>query len=305
MEETLSTDTNSHSTALLSYLAITVPEPEKAATFYVDVLGMTAESRDGGGVALSWGSGSDVILLEPGARAGVDRFGFEVPDAGQLAALTDRLRSAGLDGGWDHPGEPGGPGAVRVLDPRGRRLELHGRIDRAGERAETAGQRPIRLQHVTFETTDMESTVAFYEKVVGFRVSDRMADGFTWLRSDTFHHLIAFVSGPSDDVDHFSFDVLDWPELKEWCDALGRRGVSLLWGPGRHGPGNNLFVIFPDPNGLKIELSAEMEQYWDDRAEYQPRVWQPVATTLNLWGPLPSWRDVETDEGPAGAGAPI
>jgi catechol 2,3-dioxygenase len=42
-------------------------------------------------------------------------------------------------------------------------------------------------------------------------------------------------------------------------------------GPGRHGPGNNLFVFFDDPSGNHIELSAEMERFHDDLVDYPVR----------------------------------
>ncbi len=37
-------------------------------------------------------------------------------------------------------------------------------------------------------------------------------------------------------------------------------GYPIQWGPGRHGPGNNLFNYFIDPFGVVIEYTAEVEQ---------------------------------------------
>ena len=45
-------------------------------------------------------------------------------------------------------------------------------------------------------------------------------------------------------------------------------------GTGRHGPGNNLFLFFDDLDGNHIELSAEMERFFDDSADYAPRIWK-------------------------------
>jgi hypothetical protein len=85
---------------------------------------------------------------------------------------------------------------------------------------------------------------------------------------------------------------------------LARRDVPLTWGPGRHGPGNNLFVMFDDPDGRHVELSCEMERFWDDLADYAepPRRWGRTQRTVNLWGPVPPWRGDTTgpqaDPGP-------
>ena len=43
--------------------------------------------------------------------------------------------------------------------------------------------------------------------------------------------------------------------------ALGRMrraGHDTIWGPGRHGPGGNVFCYFIDPAGNVIEYTAEL-----------------------------------------------
>ena len=82
-----------------------------------------------------------------------------------------------------------------------------------------------------------------------------------------------------------------WSDFKTWCDRLGAARVPVCWGPARHGPGNNLFIMFQDPDGNRIELSAEMERFWDRTASYQPRVWEDDPWTINVWGGVgPEWR---------------
>jgi len=53
----------------------------------------------------------------------------------------------------------------------------------------------------------------------------------------------------------------------------------------------NSFVFFDDPAGNRIELSCEMERFWDETVDYRGRRWSISDRTLNLWGPMPSWRD--------------
>jgi hypothetical protein len=102
--------------------------------------------------------------------------------------------------------------------------------------------------------------------------------------------------GHGGDIDHYSYDLAEWADFKAWCDRLTDEDVDVTWGPGRHGPGNNLFVFFDDPAGNHVELSAEMERFHDDRVTYVPRRWQPIPNTVNLWGgQLASWR--RTSEG--------
>ena len=65
------------------------------------------------------------------------------------------------------------------------------------------------------------------------------------------------------------------------CDHFSNLGVKLFWGPGRHGPGNNLFTFIQDCDGNKLEISAELEIIHD--REVRVRKHEPK--TLNLWGP--------------------
>jgi hypothetical protein len=53
-----------------------------------------------------------------------------------------------------------------------------------------------------------------------------------------------------------------------------------MWGPGRHGPGNNLFVFIEDPDGNWIEISAELEVIYGRPA----KEWPHAPYTLNQWG---------------------
>lgn len=284
-----------------SHVGLRVPDVPAAADFYGRILGLVPHAQlPAGGMRLGWGSGHHVLDLLPGEQA-LDHLGFEVRDPDGIAQLADRLQAAGaavsdlapeyLDGALPAGGGPG-RGLV-VTDPDGNTLHLHGAVARYGEHAADPARRPVKYQHITLATTDVAPMVSFYVGLLGFRISDQLHDGrFAWLRSNRDHHTLAVVNtGVSGDIDHYSFDLSEWEDFKDWCDRLTDQGVDVAWGPGRHGPGNNLFVFFDDPAGNHIELSAEMEQFHDDRVSYVTRQWDPVPRSVNLWGgQLPSWR---------------
>ncbi|GAA4782950.1 VOC family protein [Actinomycetospora chlora] len=285
-----------------SHLGLRVPDVAAAAEFYGRVLGLRPHGTlPEGGARLGWGSGHHVLDLRPG-KPGVDHVAFEVRDEGGLVALRKRLGEAGAPVAGLDPDEldealPGTSGLV-TTDPDGLAVRFHGPVHRAGEHGADTGRRPVKYQHVTLATDDVPRKVAFYTDVCGFRISDQLADGrFVWLRSDRDHHTLAVVaSGSESGLDHYSYDLAEWEDFKTWCDRLTEEGVPVSWGPGRHGPGNNLFVFFDDPAGHHIELSAEMEKFHDDRVVYTPRRWEPVPSSVNLWGgQLATWR--RTSEG--------
>jgi catechol 2,3-dioxygenase len=286
----------------VSHIGFAVPDVGAGEAFYARVLGMVrhAELPDGG-VRLGWGLGHHVLDLLPGP-AGLLHYGFEVRDPDGLDGIRQRLEAAGhqvtdLDPETVDEAE-GSPTGIVVDDPDGTPVHFHGPVRRQGENAADPGRRPIKFQHTTLGTTDVGPMMDFFTNVVGFRMSDQLADGrFCWLRSDKDHHTLAIVAVDRTGVlDHYSYDLAEWEDFKVWCDRLTELDVPVQWGPGRHGPGNNLFVFFDDPAGNHIELSAEMEKFYDDRVVYAPRRWTPVPQTVNLWGgQTPRWR--RTSEG--------
>ena len=78
-----------------------------------------------------------------------------------------------------------------------------------------------------------------------------------------------------------------------WLDRLAFIGKRVVWGPGRHGPGRNLFTYIPDPDNTIVEGYADLLQVYDD-ASYVPIDWSTRGEgALNLWGPMPphEWPD--------------
>jgi catechol 2,3-dioxygenase len=275
--------------AHLSHVALRADDPEALAHFYEESMGFERhDPAPDGALRIGWGRGHYVLELREGRR-GVDHFGLEYPRPGGLDEILRRCDEHGIEH-HRREGDDAKPESIVVHDPDGNEIELHGRVDRSGERNADPGRRPVRVQHITFASPQMAAFVRFYTEVLDFRVSDHMGEVFTWLRSDREHHSVAVVAGPEADLDHYSYDVDSWPDFKTWCDELAIRNTPIAWGPGRHGPGNNLFVIFYDAAGYRVELSAEMEHYWDDLSDQEPRDWAPGAKTVNLWGPVPSWR---------------
>ena len=141
------------------------------------------------------------------------------------------------------------------------------------------------LQHLTFASEDVVSFQNFYENKLGFQVTDRvtknngeLATCFT--TSNHEHHTIACFKSSKKGMDHHSYEAGDWNFIKNWCDHFASNNIKLMWGPGRHGPGNNLFVFIEDLDGNWIEISAELETVHGRPVKN----WPQEEKTLNLWG---------------------
>ena len=49
------------------------------------------------------------------------------------------------------------------------------------------------------------------------------------------------------------------------------------------------FLRVADAEGIHIELSAELQQYYDRDVTTPPRLWHTRPMALNLWGSMPAW----------------
>ena len=96
------------------------------------------------------------------------------------------------------------------------------------------------------------------------------------------------AAGPGSGLHHYAFDAHGFTDLAGTADALVARGRSLLWGLGRHGPGNNLFSYYLDPDGCVVEVSFGLERIDNDDL-YEPGNWRFDASSnvLDRWGSKP------------------
>ena len=94
---------------------------------------------------------------------------------------------------------------------------------------------------------------------------------------------------PRNDIHHFNFTLKNAAAVhaayKEMRDSFAESGEApVLWGPVRHGPGNNIAIYFYDNDHNLIEYSAEEEIILDGGA-YVVQEWSSDnPKTLDEWG---------------------
>lgn len=231
----------------------------------------------------------------PVVRTQLHHISLEVDTDAELAALAARLKMSGVDLRLEpRDGDPDLGDTLWFSDPDGNRIEISvtpDSIQLAGtKKASTRGGqfRPSALQHIAFYTMRLEEMVEFYTEALGFDISDWLLRESVWLRCNSNHHTIMFSQGKPG-IDHIGFTIADGGALLKWADYLSHSQTAILWGPGRHGAGNDLFLCFSDADGMRIELSAELQQYYDRDVTTPPRLWHTKTMALNLWGTMPSW----------------
>jgi catechol-2,3-dioxygenase len=126
-----------------------------------------------------------------------------------------------------------------------------------------------------------KAAVAWYEKALGFKVSDWLGDFMCFLRCNSWHHRLAFLPGPPC-LNHVAYDVLSVDDMMRGIGRLKKNDVAIQWGPGRHTAGNNTFSYFITPAGNVVEYTAELEAV--DDATWQMTVHKPTPETMDQWG---------------------
>ena len=265
--------------AYLHHLVLLSSDPKRMAQFYADVMDMEqAQAVDG-----EWrceGPNRRMVFQE-GQSNVLSYAGFACPSQSDLNQLQRHIEEQDE---LVSPCETGyfGAGAFSVCDPDGNRIVFG--VPNSNSETPRHGM-PGALQHLVFASHDVEAFQRFYGDNLGFTITDRVlhANGdlaTCFLTSTNEHHTIGCFKAKHKGIDHHCYEAVEWSYIRDWCDHFARHDSPVIWGPGRHGPGNNLFVFIADPDGNMVEISAELEIVRGRPA----RDWPQSERTLNLWG---------------------
>jgi catechol 2,3-dioxygenase-like lactoylglutathione lyase family enzyme len=137
--------------------------------------------------------------------------------------------------------------------------------------------------HLVLNTPDIDRIAKFYTGVLGFRISDWSGQQMVFLRTDSKHHNISFNVAPHASVNHVAYLVSGIDQIMMGITNLRKHGFDPVWGPGRHGPGNNIFCYYEDPIGYVTEYTSDIDYITDDAA-HQPKVWPRAPESMDRWG---------------------
>jgi len=119
--------------------------------------------------------------------------------------------------------------------------------------------------------------------VLGFKLSDRT--GFmNFVRCDRVHHAIAYAQAGDSLLNHIAFEMTDIDAVMRGIGRLKDAGFETFWGPGRHGPGNNVFAYFVAPFGAAIEYTAEVQRVGPSYKVGGPQDWKWPPKRNDHWG---------------------
>ena len=258
----------------LRHVDLAVPDYDKQFDFYTTMWGLEPTVTDHN-IAFLAAAGSPEhysVRLRQATEKRLDLIAFGAATPADVDALAARLGADGvrLVGEPGKMETPGGGYGFRFFDNDGRTVEVSADVEvRAHRRVEAGESVPVKLSLVVINSPNPEATVAFYDKHLGFALSDtlmhpRMGEMMWFLRTNRYHHSLAVARGPHVALHHASFEMRGIDEYMRGTGRLLRAGVEKVWGPGRHLAGNNTFSYFLDPHGNTIEYTTELEQLDED-----------------------------------------
>lgn len=281
----------------LGYVQFTTPDVERMIHYYTKTLDFELVDKAPDGAFLTTGFDHHSVVITKGDNRARSTVGYEI--WGSIADAQRSLREAGYEVERRSDIGPGTPDALVLIEPvTGVPLHLYESQEPSGVAGYTP-LRPTKLGHVAAFTRELASLQTFYEELLGFKWSDTIGDFFVFLRCNADHHAANFMASQKyEGMHHIAYEMRDPAHLIMMIDHLAKESYRLIWGPGRHGPGHNLFTYHKDPDGNTVELFTQLDVmhdenkgYWEPRPWHEsyplyPKTWEVDLATVNIWGPI-------------------
>jgi catechol 2,3-dioxygenase len=264
----------------LRSIELGVRDLRSAVAFYSAVWGLDEVDAEGDGAHLR-GTGTEhhVVTLRQRPTAGLLGVHFSAQDRKTVDALHAKAQAFGADvsaAPAELSAAAGGGYGFSFRSPEGHPLSISSDV-KQHDNVVNDRSRPIKLSHVVLNSAKTDQQTSFFLDLLGFRLSDRthMMD---FVRCCSDHHSIAFARGNGPSLNHMAYEVPNIDGLMRGAGRLKKSGFDMQWGVGRHGPGDNVFSYFVEPNGFVVEYTTEVEQV--DEATH-------IAQTPDYWANFP------------------
>ncbi len=253
----------------LRSVELEIPDVAPAAEFLERVWGL-ASAGSSGGTRFFRGTGDHpyILSLTQAAAPAVTAVTFSGPE--EEIGRTERSFDV-----------PGGGRGYEIRGPENQAYRFIVDTERPEKLQDR--DRPIQLTHAVINSTDVEASERFAVEKLGFKVSDRTAH-MRFVRCNRKHHALAYARSEFASLNHIAFEMPSLDAVMRGIVRLREAGYEPVWGPGRHGPGNNVFGYFIAPFGGIVEYTAEVSEVGDDYKVGSPEDWKWPPGRIDHWG---------------------
>ena len=267
-----------HDVAHIAHAELLTPTPEESLHFFVDVLGMEEEAREGQSVFLrGWGDYLRYSLkLTESQQAGLGHVALRTWSPQALERRVAAVEASGRGSGWVG-GDVGHGSAYRFTDPDGHVFELFYEAERYSppdhlrpswrnqpQRYVGRGAAVKRLDHVNVLAADVRANREFAQEVLGYRLYERIerddgSEAGAWMSLSIAAHELIYVAdayGANGRLHHLAF----WVDTREEClraaDLFVDNDVFIEAAPSKHGVAQGFFLYGYEPGGNRIEVTT-------------------------------------------------
>ena len=260
---------------------------EEAVDFYENLWGLKKIDSWQSDSAFFEATGDEdfVLGLVPDNQRGIETIRFALSSPEDVDSSFAELKKNGQQP-LDEPDSLSIPGeyyGFHLQDLDGTKIELSATTTTKTNNREDPFA-PQRLSHLVVNSPDNVALKDFYINCLGVKLADWYKDDlFFFLRCNQQHHVLGVERSDNSSLNHVAFHVEDLDTMMGRIGVMANAGHKPVWGPGRHGPGNNCFCYFEGPDGFVLEFTSELIEVTDGE-EWTPKEWVPGPENANVWG---------------------
>lgn len=282
----------------LTHIEIHALDLDETVRYYEEQIGLRVVDRTDDKVYLrAWGDYYTYsLVLSRGDEPGMVSMAWRTLSDEALAEAVERVESAGYAGHWLEPDAHIGRSYV-FTGPYGHTMQLFWDAKKYKAPAPFASQYPDRpekrighglaprhLDHVTIAASDVQGFANWYSETLGFRrmafagfdVEGAEVTFFGVLTTNEKSHDLGILLDSSDTpgrIHHYAWWLETRDELVRAADLLMENGTPIEYGPGIHGIGEQVYLYFREPSGLRIEVNTG--GYRNYVPDWEPNRWSP------------------------------
>jgi len=229
----------------LGYLGIRAKDLNDWSSYGTGLLGLQRIDKSRSTLAFRMDDRKQRLIVDADGGEGISYFGWEVKDAAALDALAAELNAKGITfarGSRALADERRVADLIVLSDPLGNRVEVfHGAevtTDPFVPGRNISGFRtgPLGLGHVVLHVERVDEMKAFYQDVLGFRLSDFYTHPFEayFFHVNPRHHSLAFIRSGKNAVHHLMMELFMLDDVGQGYDIAQSQEGRIATTLGRH-----------------------------------------------------------------------
>jgi catechol 2,3-dioxygenase len=264
-----------------------VRDLQQSAEFYTKIWALEQVASEGDTMHFrATGGEHHVLTIRERPKPALLGVHFSAPDRAAVDALCAKAKGYGIEVAGDpaalDPVAGSGYG-FRFRTPDGLPMSISS-VGVQHPNVVLDRSRPTKISHVVLNSARVDDQVPFFADVLGFKLSDS-TNLMEFLRCSADHHSLAIFRNNGPSLNHVAYELPNIDGLMRGTGRVKNNGFEIAWGIGRHGPGNNVFSYFIEPNGFVAEYTTELDQIDDaTHVPQNPAYWEKVMPMPDRWG---------------------